>query len=429
MRFLCHSIVKKVVLGTALVAAFLLLFTVASSLPALDDAADSPGESYGQHLHDHRDEIRPFLKQHQAEIYQEGQPQFLIILAEVLALNLVVGWIFDLVSAYYLSRFFAPSYAKGLQAISFATGHQVLLLVLTLIILALAFTIGTLMPWYLFIVTIILLLLAFFIVQTIWVSFNYQTGSNVSGQFYLAVLAFHAVALLICYPIERARTVRATSALVNQVATPQINNYVGDRKHVLALAEEARDKVQGEIADTQAQLAQANANQIELRKEIADRKASEFYVFCRIVHLHAEGDLTTARDQLNDFFIKFPAGKFLDPAKAQLAQIESELAVQEAQRKQAEADAAQVAAQVKADFLARAGRGEIPLSEMHQKLLGKSPADVTDLLGKPSMIQAGQWTYVQQMVNNPLTQEKHGLTIYFVDGFVQSVDFFFGGGE
>ena len=95
----------------------------------------------------------------------------------------------------------------------------------------------------------------------------------------------------------------------------------------------------------------------------------------------------------------------------------------EAQKNQEEADAARVAAQARADLLARAAKGEVTLSEMRQALIGKTRAQVSGLLGQPSETGSDSWGYRQQMILNPLTNEKTGLMVYFTEGAVQSVDY------
>jgi DNA-binding transcriptional regulator YdaS (Cro superfamily) len=116
-------------------------------------------------------------------------------------------------------------------------------------------------------------------------------------------------------------------------------------------------------------------------------------------------------------------------ARAQLAQVNSQLAVEEAQKKQEEADAARAAAQARADLLARAGKGEVTLSEMRQALIGKTRAQVSNLLGMPSETASNSWGYRQRMILNPLTNEKYGLMVYFTEGAVQSVDYNRNGGS
>ena len=94
-----------------------------------------------------------------------------------------------------------------------------------------------------------------------------------------------------------------------------------------------------------------------------------------------------------------------------------------------EADAARAAAQARADLLTRAGKGEVTLSEMRQALLGKTRAQVSNLLGLPSETASDSWSYRRQMILNPLTNEKHGLTVYFSEGIVQGVDYNQNGGS
>ena len=407
-----------------------LLFLVATafSIPAVADTNQFAGETFGQQVLEHESDITPFLKEHQENIYRTCGPGFQYIVATILALNLIVGWFCDFVAAYILSRVFAPTYALLKQAFIFTTGHLILIIFFSIFSMFLFSTIGAAMPWYMFEILIVLLLLIVSVIQTILVSFCYRTAPDVSVKFYAWVFVLHVMALALFYPITKARATTMMSSLANKVATPTLEGYVDERMKLLTIASDARDKVKGDISDAQSQFDEANTEQSQLRKQIADMKASELFVFRRIVHLHAEGDLTSARDQLNAFLVSFPAGKMIESAKAQLTQISGELAALDAQKKQAEAAAAQAAAQARADFLARAGRGEVSLSEMHKALQGKTFAEVKELFGLPAVVEAGCWGYKQQMVFNPLTNEKHGLTIYFVQGIVQSVDYFYGTG-
>jgi hypothetical protein len=99
------------------------------------------------------------------------------------------------------------------------------------------------------------------------------------------------------------------------------------------------------------------------------------------------------------------------------------LTVQTTQKKQQDADAAHTAAVARADLLARAARGAVTLSEMRRVLIGKSREDVKNLLGLPMETGTDTWGYRQQMIVNPVTNEKHGLTVYFSEGTVQGVDY------
>jgi hypothetical protein len=105
------------------------------------------------------------------------------------------------------------------------------------------------------------------------------------------------------------------------------------------------------------------------------------------------------------------------------------LTVQQAQQKQDEANAVRITAQARADLLARAAKGEVPLSEMRKALIGKSRAQVSALLGSPTETASNTWRYRQQMVMNPLTGEKHCLVVYFIEGNVQGIDYYEDGGD
>jgi hypothetical protein len=65
----------------------------------------------------------------------------------------------------------------------------------------------------------------------------------------------------------------------------------------------------------------------------------------------------------------------------------------------------------------------VTLSEMRRVLIGKSRTDVSNLLGLPTDTASDSWGYRQQMIFNPLTNEKHGLEVYFSEGIVQGVDY------
>jgi hypothetical protein len=166
-----------------------------------------------------------------------------------------------------------------------------------------------------------------------------------------------------------------------------------------------------------------------LSKEIEEKKNSDIYVFSQIVQARARGELDSARDQLTAFPAKFPSSSLIALAQAQLAQVNDQMVVEEAQKKQEEADAARAAAQAQADLLARAAKGEVTLSEMRQALIGKTREQVGNLLGPPSDTASDSWGYRQQMILNPLTNEKYGLMVYFTEGIVQGVDYNRNGGS
>jgi hypothetical protein len=63
---------------------------------------------------------------------------------------------------------------------------------------------------------------------------------------------------------------------------------------------------------------------------------------------------------------------------------------------------------------------------MRRVLIGKSRAEVSALFGPPTETASDRWGFAQRMIVNPLTNEKSGLAVYFNDGAVQSVDYYYG---
>ena len=137
----------------------------------------------------------------------------------------------------------------------------------------------------------------------------------------------------------------------------------------------------------------------------------------------ARGELDSAREGLSAFPGKFPGSPLLAQAREQLDAVNGQIAANQAQRKQQEADEARVEAQNRADLLALAARGQATLSQMRQALIGKSREQVKDLLGPPSDTGSDQWNYQKQMIVNPLTGEQTGLSVFFSVGIVQTVDY------
>ena len=153
------------------------------------------------------------------------------------------------------------------------------------------------------------------------------------------------------------------------------------------------------------------------------RKNSDLYVFSLIVQARARGDLAGAHDRLTAFVNQYPTSSVITLARAQLGEVSADLAAENEKKKEQDAADAAAAAAAKADLLARAAKADVTLSEMRKALIGKSRAEVGKLLGLPTDTGADSWGYRREMIINPLTNEKHGLTVYFNEGMVQGVDY------
>ena len=437
MHSKCRKTWEKIVTCVGLYAVMLTLLVASSHLMADGTnaapvqaapaaAATSSDSGFGKYLSDNMDYLTPFFDKHGDELITQGLPLALAVIGNIILLNLLIGWIFDVGIGYGFSVWFAPAYAKLKRALIYGAAR--LLLDIGLGIIGGLVLIGmSMINPYLVIFGVLLMIVVTLIAETILINMVYRTNTAVSAVFYLCLIMVHLIiGGLVSGPLIKSRVAMMMSQFIGKNVTTQLNASIAESKHDLSVAQQADDKIKADLADVQNRLDQANTEQTRLLNEIEARKNSEDYIFAGIVRLHAQGDLTAARDQFTAFLSKFPSGTREIAVKAQLTQIQSEIAVKDAQQKKADADAAQAKAEARADLLARAGKGEVTLSEMRQALLGKTRGEVTDLFGPPSETASDRWGYSQKMIVNPVTKQKYGLAIYFNEGSVQSVDYYYG---
>jgi len=402
-----------------------------NAAPANPPAAATPDGGFGQYLVDHQAALAPFFSKNGDELIRQAALLFLGLLGRVILLTLIAGWAIDVILSRCFSVFFAPIYAKLKRAFIYATGQLVLNVVAVVLLgLVLGFSAG--LPYFgvVILVTGGILLCGMFVLQIGWVIYLYRTHLSISAGFYLAVFVIHVVtAILVAAPIFGTRANDMVTSFVDLSVTPKLQAEVASMKHDMITVGAARDQVKAKVADAEERLTQAQAQQQEIEKAIEEKKNSEIYLFSQIMKVEAKGDLAAAHSQLTGFLAKFPTGIRSDAAKAQLAQVDGDLAAQEAQKKQAILDAARDAAQARADLLARAAKGEVTLSEMRLALIGKKPADVSALFGPAVETDSNRWGYNRRMISNPLTGQKLGLTVYFNGGLVQGVDYYYGSGD
>jgi len=389
----------------------------------------APGsENFGEYLVAHQNDLTPFFSKYNDELGKEGLPLLFALMGTIVFWTLLAGWAIDVLLSRCFSAYFAPIYARLNRAFLYASGRLILSLLCTVVsgfLLFLAFNMTNVAA--VFMVLIVLLSLLTLAGQVWWVSYLYRMGLIPSAVFYLALIAVHSViVLLVSAPVLGKQAPQYWIGFMNQNLTSKLQVEIDAAKHELADAEHARDQVKDQVTDAQNQITKAEADQQELQKEIEEKKNSETYLFSQIAKMRAKGDLAAARDQLNDFISKFPTGSLIEAAKTELTGVTTDIATQEAQKKQAEADAAKAAADARTDLLDRASKGQVTLSEMRQALIGKTTAQVTELFGQPSEVASNRWGYGQRMILNPLTNQQFGLAIYFTDETVQSVDYYYG---
>ena len=421
----------------ALGACVAIFWLGAASLPLMADGTNAApaqpaagGEDFGQYLADHQADLAPFFIKNGSDLFKLAVPALMGMMGWVIFFTLLAGWVIDVLMSRGFAFLFSPAFADLKRAVVYATGRLILSLVYTCltglaIVLSLSLShSGIVMP-----LLVVFLLVVALAAQIVWILYLFRTNFPISAGFYLAVIVAHfIVGFLITKPILGLQSSSVAANFVDQAITPKLEAEAQSTRRELAGVESARDEARAKIADFQDQIARAGTEQEQLGKEIEEKKNSDIYVFSRIVQARARGELDSARDQLAAFPAQFPSSSLKAPARAQLDQVNNQIAVEEAQKQQEQAEAARAAAQARADLLARAAKGEVTLSEMREALIGKTRAQVSDLLGMPSETASDSWGYGRQMIVNPLTSEKTGLTVYFTEGAVQGVDYNRNGG-
>jgi hypothetical protein len=380
-------------------------------LTARAQTGTSTGEDFGHYLADHQSELAPFFAKNSGEFVTKGMPLMLKWVGRIMLATVVVGWIVDVALSRGFSGLFAPALARLTRAVVYATGRLVISIIVT-ILFSLAIVLASGMPYLAAMaisITIAFALLAA-AAQVAWIRYLYRTDVFISLLFFITLAVIHGfIALGISAPLVGAPANDEAKAFVNDTVVPKLEDEAA--------------------ATLQDQISQSTSDIAHVKQEIEEQKKSPGYLYSQLVKVHANGDLEAARKGFTDFLTQFPDSPFTGLAKGQLTQVQNEMVTQAAEKKQADANAVAAAAAARADLLARAAKGEVTLSQMRDALIGKTTTDVSALFGAPTETGSVRWGYAQQMILNPLTNEKFGLTVYFTEGTVQSVDYYYGKGE
>jgi cell division protein FtsB len=388
--------------------------------PATDDPND-----FGQYVVNHQDTLAPFFSNNAGEFFRLAVPALLGVVGWVIFITMVVGWGLDVLMSRAYAFFYAPAFADWKRAIIYATGSLFLSFLYTgLMGLALVLLLGFSQAAVIVPLALLVLALVAIGAQIVWILYMFRTPFGTSILFYIALVFVHVVAsYLITQPIMGSRASPDVTNFIDNVITPKVEAETQSTRQQLATVTGGRDSAQARVTASQQEIAQAETAQVNLAKEIEEKKNSDIYILAQVIKERAQGDLESARAGLTTFPTRFPNSPLLAQARDQLAAVTEQISAAEAQHKQQEADEARAAAKARAALLARAAKGQATLSEMRAALIGKSRAEVTALLGPPSGIASDQWNYQQQMIINPLTNEQTGLSVFFLEGTVQSVDY------
>lgn len=408
-----------------------MMFCAIPLLALGDPAPNSGDEDFGQYLLNHQSDLAPFFAKNGSQLLTLAVPLLLAWIGKILFFAFLAGWAVDVVLGRGFAYLFAPRLAPVKPNLTYATGRLALTIVV-MILLGASVIAAAGSPQLEAI--LIILLFSFILISAVlqigWIHYLYKTNLAISSLFYLTLVVVHGfLTLAISGPLAGAGASPAAVAFMTQTVTPKIEAEIRTVNEELASVAPARNQAAEEAARLQDQIDQSRAEQIEVQKQIDTARNSESYLYSQIVKIHARGDLTAARDQFTAFLGRFPHGALTGLAQGQLVQITSELAALDAQRQQASAAKVRLAARAQASLLARAQKGQATLSELRETLLGKTRAEVSALFGSPSETASDRWGFRRQMVLNPLTNEKSGLAVYFTDGLVQGVDYYYGTGE
>jgi len=423
----------------ARLAFILFLILTAATVPLIAQTTNaapvSPsatgGDDFGQYLADHENDLTPFFANNGEDIFKQIIPVAIGMLGWIILFTMLLGWGIDIVLSRGFSFFFAPAFAEWKRAFIYATGRLFLSFVYTCLMgIAIVFSLNLTYAGPVIVAVLLLLLIVAFAAQIVWVLYLYRTPFTVSIVFYLAIIVVHGIAAsLLTGPFLGSHAPATVTHFIDTAITPRLQAGIDSLKHDLAAVKADRNAAKSKTRDFQGQIAQAQAEKDRLSREIEEKKNSDIYILAQIIKVRANGDLTSARDQLAAFPARFPSSPLNTMVRAQLSDIDNQISMAALQQKQQEAEAVREAALARADLLDRAGKGQVTLSEMRQALINKTRAQVKDRLGAPTETGTDSWGYRQQMIVNPQTNEKHGLVVYFSEGLVQGVDYNLNGGS
>ena len=391
-----------------------------TAAPATDDTGD-----FGQYIVNHQDTLAPFFTKNAGDFFRLAIPALLGLAGWVIFISMVVGWGLDVLMSRAYAFFYAPAFADWKRAIIYATGSLFLSFLYTALLgLIIVVLLGLPQAQVFILLAVLVLFLVAIAAQIVWVIYMFRTTLGISVLFFIAVFVVHGVAFcLISGPVMGSRASPDVTNYVDGVVTPRLQADAKETRAQLATVTGGAESAQAKVTESQEEITQAESQQANLAKEIEEKKNSDIYTLAQLLKERARGELDSAREGLIAFPGKFPGSPLLAQAREQLNAVNGQIAANQAQRKQEEADQVRADAQNRADLLARAAKGQATLSQMRQALIGKSRAQVKDLLGPPTDTGPDQWNYQQQMIVNPLTSEQTGLTIFFSEGIVQTIDY------
>ena len=409
-----------------------LFFLTLGYLQAAPVSKAPPANPYpadlGAYIVAHQAALGPYFSSKGQGLLSEAAPLLLEMAGRSLLLGFLVGWCLDVLLARGFAILFAPASVGYKPAFAFATGILVLnVFVAALLVAGIARIAGS--SQFNWMITLLFATAIFvaYVFQVAWICYRFQTAIPLSSLFFLTLFVTQTFALLGTSAIFLRAPADSTAIyFMNEVVAGDMEAEVRSIRSSAHQEAETDRQVADQAENLQDQVKANRAEMDQLKKEITAAKESEPYLYSRIVKLHAQGSLAAARDQFAALLLRFPGGTINGEVQGQLTQVSSEISAQEQQTNQERAAHLQDLSHARADLLARAREGKVTLSEIRKVLFGMTRLQVSGLFGPPSETGADRWGFDRLMIFNPLTNEKSGLAVYFNDGSVQSVDYYYG---
>ena len=193
-----------------------------------------------------------------------------------------------------------------------------------------------------------------------------------------------------------------------------------DTRHELDAATSEKAQLTKDLPGLQKQAAEAGAQVVALRQELAKYDHPE------------DNDFAALQSKVNDATAKpaeeialaqayvwtYPSSPHEGEAQQYLQKIQTKVA--EEQKAEQDAEAARLAAHAK--LVQRAQAKDLSLSEWRDLLRDMSQDDLVKLMGHPTSEVGDYWIYSGDWVTNAATHQKAGLQINFNGGRVLTVD-------
>jgi hypothetical protein len=393
-----------------------------------DDSPETPGsDKFANTVAEHQEELQSLFQSFGADSVQELILAGIGIYLKILIVATIFQFIVEGGIAKMFSAVFVPVF-NNFQRAALWAGAQLGVRVVVLILLVLALIVtGATHNGFLGLILMIFVVLLWFGIALVVTAVIYQIGIGMALGLNLGCVIVVGVLLVgSFYPLQTLVFSPAWDAVVKEHLVVKIQAETANVLHQLQEAQNELAKEKKATQDLQDAIAAEEVKQVDLNKQIAARVLAPDYTFAALAHLRATGKLDDALAGYKDFPNKFPGSPYIPDAQNAVQDIEKQIADEAAEQKRRDDEAKLLAATKEKELHDHMAAGKATLSEIRNRILGLSRADVKGIFGDPDEDAADRWGYGKQMIIDPLTGQQHGLQVEFFQGVVRSVDYYYG---